>query len=192
MKSLIVLFAVLLFACGGGAGGGFNDDEIHRSLDDIGIPKHVAKFRFSQITPKGVKVRSTVQVPATALTYIDAGIDELLSRYLLKYPQWTTFTKHSDYSVVFVDPMATNVETEPGSPAIFVRGYQSAGTNIGNCKTCFPPVHIVAPHQEKEGWRFRQYLINTIWYEGEHIFEGNDINVWSQYVGGVDDHPHQP
>jgi hypothetical protein len=191
MKQLTILFlfCLAIISC---QKNGYDDDAVHRALDDIGIPKHLSKFKYDAVTPKGIKIRSTVQVPAQTLADIDTGIDELLARYPLKYPQWTSHTKHSDYSVVFVDPMATNVETEPGSPAILVRGYQSAGTNIGACKTCFPPIHIVAPHQEKEGWRFRQYLINTIWFEGEHIFEGNDINVWQQYVGGNDSHPHVP
>ncbi len=151
----------------------------------------VPKFEFADYTPLGVKVRSTVSIPSNALNSIDEGIGNQIYRHSAKYPNWNVGKLHSEYSVLLIDPMTTNVENEPGSPAILVQGIQTAGTGIrdGGEKL----VHIVAPHQQNQEWQFKEYFKNTIWFESEHCRENwNDLDVFNRYVGGSDVHPHVP
>lgn len=160
-----------------------------QALDGLGIPKHVAEFKHAALTPKGIEVKSTVPVPPEALATIDAGIDEQMKRFAVAYPDWPAGKRHSEYRVLFIDPMASN---QDGSPAILVKGIQTAGTCIG--------VHpgspsrqpwIVLPHQANRDWRFGEYLRNSAWFESEHYVEWlNDYPTFLRFVGEGDVHPH--
>lgn len=192
MKHAILLLLVLALFKGCG-----EDKNINQGLDAIGIPSSHAEFKHEYTTPFGVKVRSTVKVPPQALDAIDRGILEQLDRINRAKPEWTNRQSPSQYAVLFVDPMATNVETEPGSPAILIKGVQSAGTVIGwNGDAGMKRSYIVAPHQDATQWRYLDYLKRTIWYESEHDRECNEPNERQpsdecRYYQTVNDvHPH--
>ncbi len=169
------------------------EDRMMSALDDLGIPKHKANFKFDYVTPRGIKVKSTATVPEKALTLIDSGIENQIVRHSARYPSWALGKEHVEYSVLFIEPMATNVETEPGSPALLVKGIQTAGTCIGERPASMPLVHIVLPNQGDTDWRYEDYLMFSAWYESEHIRESmNDWDVFYEFVGAGDVHPHVP
>jgi hypothetical protein len=169
---------------------------IWNALDrEAGIPKHNAMFKYAAVTPGGVQVRSTVEVPASALPFIDEGIDNQIKRHNNAYPHWAKYKNIAEYKALFVEPTATNQETEPGSPAIHVKGYQSAGTCIGTTplSSVRPSIYIVLPHQKNQGWRFTDYLMRSAWHESEHVREfSNDLTIFQQYANAGDIHPHVP
>lgn len=169
-------------------------EQIWDSLDGCGIPKSNADLRHSYTTPGGARVMSTVAVPTTALADIDTGISNQIHRHDREYPHWANYRNLSDYDVVLIDPMAINVENEPGAPSIFVSGVQTAGTCIGvQPRSPAKKPYIIAPHQEGQGWRYRDYFMRTIWHESEHVRERqNDIGIFLSYTGANDVHPHVP
>lgn len=168
--------------------------KIHQDLTNLGIPKHVSRLKYKQISPMGVRFFSTVKLPVDAMLLVEDGIENQIERHNERFPQWRRYHLLTDYDVIFIDPMATNVETEPGSPALLVKGYQAAGTCIG--LDGLPAVdrpHIVLPHQENQEWRFRDYLMRSAWHESEHVREWeNDIEVYARFIGAGDVHPHIP
>lgn len=169
------------------------DRGIWKALDsEVGHPKHLAQFKYSYTTPEGARVRSTVPVPDVALNAVDNGIRNQIVRHNRKFPHWNNYRSISDYDVLFVEPTAHNVETEPGSPAILVRGTQSAGSAIGlEPRSAADRPYMVIPHQEAEGWRFINYLMRTAWNESEHVREAvNDYGVFLHYAHTGDIHPH--
>lgn len=159
--------------------------KIAEQLARLRIPEPL--LRFGTVTPAGVPIQSTVIVPQTALNTIDAALEELFVRYRAAYPAWMKAFTHREYAILFIDPMATN---QDGSPAIAVQGQQSAGTCIG---LPFPMSYLVLPHQERQGWSYRDYLFNSVLHEAEHFLEShNDRAVFDRYTGLQDTHPHVP
>lgn len=179
---LITFITVLAFASLGKACKG-KDKEIYKNLDDVGIPKSEAKFKHTFVSPGGVKVLSTVPVPAVALLEIDDGISRTIRQHAAVYPTWEKNRNLNEWQVLFVEPRAINQQQEPGSPAIHVRGIQSCGTVIGigykeaaERETQF----IVLPHQQGQNWRFLNYLNNCAAHESDHLFEfKNDYRIFT-------------
>src|SRR5690606_36903619 len=123
-----------------------------------------------QTTPQGVSIISTVPVPDQALRIVDNAIADQIRRSRTHYPHWQFWGKHSAYQVIFIDPMATNKITDPGSPAILVRGIQSAGTVIGWWgRAASPRISIVVAHHAATNWQgHTNFQFNAVGNEGEH------------------------
>lgn len=164
----------------------------------LGIDKTFRQFKFNVVTAGGVKVKSTVPVPADILPLIDAGIGRQITKHTAQYPNWTAHKNLSDYEVLIIDPMGINQETEPGSPCIFAQGYQTAGTCIGTYpRTNIKVPKIVVPHQANQSWQYREYFLNSIWFESEHVREWVNMNndptgIFWHYATAGDQHPHVP
>jgi len=165
---------------------------IWKALDGWGIPKSVSMFKYNFITPKGVRVISTVTVPDTALNDIDAGIESQIIRHNAAFPHWNNFKKHTDYQVLFVDQM--DEHPTHGTPEVRIQGIQSAGTCIGvNPMGNNVEPMIVLPHQQKQEWKFRDYLMRSAWNESEHCREFvNSLEIFLKYAVANDVHPHVP
>lgn len=172
----------------------FRKRTMHTIIDEfvmLGISAHLADFKHSYTTSRGARVQSTVPVPMEVLPLIDEGILNQIVRHTRQYPHWDKYTQVSDYDVLLIDPMGTNQETEPGSPCIFVNGWQTAGTCLGVYPRSTIKPYIVAPHQQAQDWRFRDYFMRTIWHESEHIREHqNDIGIFYYWATTGDVHPH--
>lgn len=148
---------------------------------------------YAYATPGGAQVVSVVPVPADVLPLIDEGITNQLTRINAAKPDWANKRNISDYHIFFIDPMATNQVNDPGSPALIVSGYQTAGTCVGVAGDGFGGDFIVLPHQQATQWRYRSYLVNSAWSESEHIREWfNDTGVFYGFLGTGDVHPHFP
>jgi hypothetical protein len=166
---------------------------IKNNLVTAGIdPKRYANFQKSYTTPRGIAVKSTAPVPPAFLQIIDASIERMIRNHRRAQPTWTKHVNIPDYAVLLIDPMTTNVETEPGSPALLVKGVQTAGTVIGyHPQANLSRPHIVAPHQDEQDWRFQSYFAHTIYNEGEHVIESqNDWGIFMHYAHAGDVHPH--
>ena len=168
---------------------------VHNALDqEIGIPKHHAKFRYEQMTPAGIKVWSVVEVPDQALDAIDRGISEMLRRYTAIRPDFKNASQIHEYKILFVEPDGVTVETNPGAPFIYHRsGGPTAGTVIGcnSDSACRPYVYIVLPHQAKQNWQYLDYLAHSADHECEHYFEWhNCASLFFYFATAGDVHPH--
>lgn len=157
-----------------------------------GVPMPNA-FPVNVTSPGGVWVIADVPVPSEALTAIDEGIALQIERSSFYNPTWVNKRHLSDYKVMFVDPMATNVETDPGSPALIVHGIQTAGTVVGvggdGCNVNF----ILIPHQAASNWTHIDYLKQTARNESEHDAEwANDPVIFRSFAISGDVHPHWP
>jgi hypothetical protein len=174
------------------------DAAIWRALSGFGIPKSKAMFAYTYTTPQGVAVRSTVAVPGSALQSIDDGINNQIIRHNAAYPKWDKGKTFPEYRLLFVDPMAFNEFTDPGSPALLVNGVQTAGTVLGMIEGNLSPVkepYIVLPHQQDSQWSHVDYLMHSAWNEGEHFREwlnrdNEPVGKWKEYEGPNDVHPH--
>jgi hypothetical protein len=167
-------------------------------------------LEFPQFTKNGITVRSTVVVPDEALDAIDRGFSHTITNSRHYNPSWDKGGSPTTDAQVFLIPkMVTNVETDPGSPAILVRYLdpngvdirtaQSAGTNIGVdgailggiADTRWPSV--VACSQEDTDWAHIPYLEETIRNEFEHNQEWwNDKGMFFSFGIVGDVHPHFP
>lgn len=171
------------------------DQGIKKALVELGFEVRDLKFDYEYTTPKGVRVRSVVHIPDTAFNDIDVGIENQLTRHNAKYPQWQNYKLHSDYDVLVIEPTSVAVINTPGAPTIDVKGIQAAGTCIGvHFRRQWPDKpYIVVPHQQKQEWRFRTYLVNSIWAESEHVrLYKNDTVLFSFFRGERDVHPLIP
>lgn len=199
--ALIVVLLVPLFVISCDQFNG--NKKIWRSLDLMGIPADNARFNQEFITPRGVKIKSVSDIPINILILTDVGITNQLTRITFAHPDWNHFTNPNDYSVLVIEPMVTNRD---GSPAIKVKGIQSAGTVIGLTwaptwkdgkysltGTGIDRPYIVVPSQEAVQWRYTDYWMRSIWHESEHVREGmNDWNDFLNHLGANDIHPHYP
>ena len=163
-------------------------------LDHLGIPRTYCYFKHRYTTPNGVRITSTVPVPADAMDLVEDGIMAQIRRHNAAHPNWQRFKNLADYAVVFIDPMGESVETLPGAPTLTVMGVQTAGTCIGvAARARADQPTIVLPHQDADAWRFEDYLMRSAWHESEHVREFvNDHAVFLQYIGAGDVHPHIP
>lgn len=170
----------------------------------VGIPDTYTNLKETYTTPRGAKVRSTVPVPPDALNAIDEGLNQQILRLSGMFPAWSVGKNISDYTVVFVDSnpggeqaSCVNEVTEPGSPCLYIGGQKSAGTALGtderwrDLDTVLP---IIVPHQQNQQWRFRQYLVNSIHNESEHVRawwnrNNEPTGVFYHFIGEYDQHP---
>lgn len=196
--------------------------DIWDALDvHLGIPKRYAKLRLRwwwpwgaslrQYTPKGACVWGTVKVPQEQLESFDEGISRQIAASSAEFPNWKLFRKHSDYSALVIDPMATNHVNEPGSPALIVSTgnsqIQCAGVCLGTSwtptisadgtsyklqGTSIDHPYIVVPHQVATGWRFTNYWRDSVGNESDHLALFNDLELFEYYRGPRDIHPIFP
>jgi hypothetical protein len=171
------------------------DKHIYQELDMLGIGKHLAKFEKKYVTPLGAQVRSTVDVPNEFLSLIDDGIQNQIVRHNRAFPNWNNFKMVSDYKVLLIEPMGTNKETEPGSPCIFVNGWQTAGTCLGTYERTKLDPYIVVPHQAQQNWQYKDYFMRSVWHESEHAREWKNLlneptGRFFYYANSGDVHPH--
>lgn len=151
-------------------------------------------FPFAYTTPRGVGISSVAAIPehlrAVVFNAIDEGIQYLLTATRARYPNWQNANSHGDYGIYFLEPTATNLD---GSPALMINGIQSVGTVIGIANDGFPFPSLVLPHQAATDWRYLDYLMRSVWFEGEHLREhSNDLAVFYSYLGANDIHEHTP
>lgn len=122
------------------------------------------------------------------------GLQEMIAAALLHNPSWTRFTTTGGYEIVMIHKMATNMD---GTPALLVRGTQSAGTVINvyaDLNERGTPI-IVLPLPDPDGFNdaYWAYLKNSCWNEGEHVIEWlNDKAIFRQKAIEGDMHPHWP
>lgn len=148
---------------------------------------------YAYATPQGGQVVSVVTVPDRALAVIDEGYTNQLTRINAAKPEWANKKTIPEYKIFFIDPMATNQINDPGSPALIVSGYQTAGTCVGIAGDGFGSDFIVLPHQAATDWQHLDYLMHSVWHESEHIREWfNDTGVFYGFLGTGDVHPHFP
>ena len=146
-------------------------------------------FPYKLTTPQGAKVFSVVAIPNEALTSIDSGLNIQINS-AKRFYNWSKFQKASDYTIRFIEPQVTN---QDGSPAIFARGIQTAGTTFGTGRDGSYPPTIVLPHQSATNWRYANYLIQSARNESEHVAESeNDLTLFFQRANANDCHPHFP
>lgn len=182
--------------------------DVHRSLDGRGIPKSDAKIVREIKTPAGAKVYTVVKdVPKEFLASLDAGAQQAIDR---KLPAWDQIKSPKEMRWILVEPSTfrdtprvgqkcTNLETEPGSPCLLVKGVQTAGTVIGVGQFDALKLSkslIVLPHQKAQNWRYLKYAQMSGWFEGEHFVECNQREgrssghcLYYQVVNDV--HPHR-
>ena len=132
-------------------------------------------------------IQSVVPIPESAAEAIGRGI----VRQIATTPaHWTNKREVENYDVVLINPDRINLD---GSPALSVRGIQSAGTVIGVANDGHVPSVIVLPHQANQNWQFLDYLEQSARHESEHDAEwANDQSVFWQFIGAGDIHPHFP
>lgn len=209
MKKLLIILAIALtFACKPGDIPFTQEKWEHQMKDafngSIGIPDEYTNLKESYTTPRGAKVRSTVPVPPDFLNAIDEGLDRQINRLSGMFPKWTAGKNISDYTVVFVDPnpgggqtACQNEVTEPGSPCLYIGGQKSAGTAVGTDEQWTEldkVVPIVVPQQQAQQWRFREYFVNSIHNESEHVRgwlnrNNEPTGVFYHFIGEYDVHP---
>ena len=166
---------------------------IRDRLSDMGIDwKIYARFKFTIVTPGGAEILSTVDIPMHFREAYDGSILRMIDNHKRAYPDKPVPDKISDYPAIIIDPMTTNRENDPGSPALLVSGYQTAGTVIGTAVgSKVSPPRLVIPHQSLQGWAYLNYFASTVYNEGEHSAEARyDREVYQRYMGGDDQHPH--
>lgn len=192
MNFQIIIGIIIVAACTGAfiwlfLWRGRDKDDVWDGLTDLGIPKDHARWKHDY--SDAPYTRSTVEVPSHIFPVVNLGIKGTIFRWGSKFPQWTKARELSDYRVLFVDPQATNRD---GSPAVRVKGIQSAGTTIGLGEA---PIterpYLVLPHQADSGWRYTDYLRDSAANEAEHFIAGsNNLIVFWWFLGRRDIHPH--
>lgn len=189
LLGLIVLAAVIIFftSCGGAMEEITRsewDQEMIDNLDGLGVSEEFRTFKHNYRTPLGVEVRSTVPVPANFLSAIDEGFQWQIEHFNTILPEWSLHKNIADRVVLVINPNRTyepggnpsppcqNKVNEPGAPCMFVKGIQTAGTVVGlheRWEALDKKPAVVLPHQETQGWAFREYFKTTIRHESEHI-----------------------
>lgn len=189
---LLVIFTIAFKGCGETKG-------INVALDGLGIPTSAANFKHDYRTPQGVMVRSTQELPASALNAIDEGIRMQIARTAQYRPEWTAHNQLSQYAVLVIEPTAYSQIDVPGAPLIQLSGGTTAGTviGIGGTKSIVDRSYIVIPHQNGQQWRFVNFFREAVMNESEHDNECNNPNRQSpvaeceMFQGWQDVHPHQ-
>lgn len=169
---------------------GRDKDDVWDGLTDLGIPKDHAMWKHEYTTQRGVSIRSVAALVLNSIfDTVDLGIRTTILRWRLKFPEWTKAIAHSDYRLLFVEPQRTNRD---GSPAVLVKGIQSAGTTIGlGPAPITERPYLVIPHQAASHWRYRDYLRDSVANESDHYIAGcNDLVVFYWFLGRRDIHPH--
>ncbi len=174
----------------------------------VDIPASVYDATAFALTPNGITTRSTSPVPPEALAAIDRGFTHTAINSKHYNPDWVTGYDPTQAQVFLIPKMATNVETDPGSPALLVKfldaggnieSIQSAGTCIGVAGAALwgvtdPRVpSIIICEQSDTNWSHLPYLEEAVRNEFEHIFEWLNNKAMFQTFAIVGDvHPHFP
>jgi hypothetical protein len=152
-----------------------------------------ARFKM---TPQRVIVMSPVSVPDSALNAIDQGIQTAID----KMPaSWTGGRILSEYKVTFVAPEGYGAQGNPyiTRGGIKAWGYVS-GISADDPSGRSDQMVIVMPHQQDIVWSHPEWISGTAWSEAEHVLERkasiqlNDPEIFTQWVGPNDVHPHRP
>jgi hypothetical protein len=135
-------------------------------------------------------IESVVPVPEEAVQAITEGIRTQIEKIDAARPWWENKKSPEDYNVALIEPTATNRD---GSPALMIRGIQSAGTCIGVANDGHVPTVIILPHQAATDWGHLEYLKASARHESEHDREfSNDPAEFWAFLGANDVHPHFP
>lgn len=162
----------------------------------VPIPPSFSKTFYQPGYPP---VYANVDVPQAALDAIRDGVAKQIRLSSAKFPLWVAVRHPDDYQIFLIDPQATNVETDPGSPALIVHppngigSIQACGTviGVGNDHNGFPT--LVMPHQVDSNWTHLPYLSSCSRNESEHLagWANDQAWFWSWY-GPNDVHPEWP
>lgn len=170
-------------------------NEINSAFVSIGVDQKYWRPKHTYTSPKGIRIRSVRPLPPEAIQEIDNGVGNQIRLYTAENPEWTAYAKHSDYDVYVIKPMTTNMD---GSPAMFVKGYQSAGTMLGASQRYGAldkrPV-VVIVDQVDQNWGHMVYFRHSAHAESEHAREwvnlhNNPTGRFYYWVGVGDTHPH--
>jgi hypothetical protein len=180
--------------------------EVDHTLNAHGVAKIDYNFKYDYTTNKGIKVKSTVPIPAEFLALADEAAQRQVDRFSTMFPEWT-WKEISGRHLLVIDANEVNIDgvltrcvsevDEPGAPCVYVKGTKAAGFTIGTSPRLdklreMPP--IVVPHQEREGWKFQEWWANTIHNEFEHVsgWKNQTLNpqgVFYYFRGANDIHP---
>lgn len=227
--ALIVLTLAIVFftSCGGALEQVTRSDwdqEMIDNLDGMGVSEEFRTFKHSYRTAAGVEIRSTVPVPPDFQLAVDEALQEQIDHFNQILPDWSLHENRAQRVILIINPNRTyepggnpsppcqNQVNEPGSPCMFVKGVQTAGTVVGlhdRWESIDKKPAVVMPHQEAQGWRFRDYFKATIRHETEHIAgffhrhlpptvelrldNGSvmTVSLFEYYLGPRDTHPWQ-
>lgn len=156
-------------------------DGIETGLVNWGMaePQFKGMSKYGKTSPEGAEVnasRATGTIPANVLKNLEIGVRNGIKRVTLAHPTWTNKNKISDYAFVFVNPMGVSVDL-PGAPTFTINQFGSptvtaAGAIMGLQANRGPKrPYIVLPHQAASGWKYNQYLVNTVTHEVIHYME---------------------
>lgn len=161
------------------------DTSYRQDILPVAWPETFAEYHY---TTQGVNCNFEVPLQPGDWERIEPIIDMGIRNLMRGYPSsWTRCRSHGDFRIGFIKPTATNMD---GSPALIVSGVQTAGTVLG-VTASFSPITICLPQQAN--WDYLNYLMHSVWFEGEHVAEfQNDLGLFWQYVGAGDSHPHRP
>jgi hypothetical protein len=156
-------------------------------------------FAYKVDEPNKPFIQSNVPIPDNVVEVCTRALGYMIRATNEKYG-WSGKATVYEYNIAFLEPTATN---QDGSPALMVhiksaegkitQSIQSAGTCIGVGKDGIIPTNICLPHQAATNWRYLNYLLYSVYNEGEHDRENHcDKNVFYKYLGENDIHPHTP
>jgi hypothetical protein len=160
------------------------------------VPEPSPDVPVSYLTPKGATVYSKVEVPASALSAIDDGLQATIDRM----PDgWTGGRDLSEYKIQFVAPVGFTAEGVPYlvRGGIDTWGYVD-GISSNDASGRSDHMVIVLPYQQD--WARPDWVMGTVHSESEHWVERrasiqfNDPEIfWMWARAGADDrHPHRP
>jgi hypothetical protein len=153
----------------------------------VKLPTH---WQYVIDLPDTPYIQSNVPISDEIIATIRNGLRLQISAVTALKPTWVFKKRIEDYNVAFIDPQATNMD---GSPALLIRGIQSAGTCIGVGDDGLSESAIILPHQSATNWRYVDYLRDSVRHESEHIvLWANDRALFYYYVGANDIHPIFP
>jgi hypothetical protein len=179
----------------------------HPLVFNVDIP--FDRLLEQQFTPLGITVRSTSVVPPEALDAIDRGFQHTITNSRHYNPSWTNGGTPQEAQIFLIPRMTTNVETEPGSPALILKYLnvngvdieeaQTAGTNIGVDGSILYGVtdirypSVVVCEQSDCNWQYLNYLEESVRNEFEHNQEWlNSKSMFFTFATVGDVHPHFP
>ncbi len=131
------------------------------------------KFRFSQKTPKGVKIYAVKKPRIETLLAIDKGFDNLFAIARSTKYKYKKRLRHSDYTIYIA--RADRIKTNSGKyiPVFAVKANQYAGSKYdkggfiyaaGIVVAFNPCAFMIAEHNKKF-----ELVSNIVSYEGEHL-----------------------
>jgi hypothetical protein len=156
-------------------------------------------FAYKVDEPNTPFIQSNVPIPDNVIEVCTRALGYMIRATNERFG-WSGKATVFEYNIAFLEPTATN---QDGSPALMVhiknaegkilQSIQSAGTCIGVGSDGIIPTNICLPHQAATNWRYLNYLLHSVYNEGEHDRENHcDKSVFNSYLGANDIHPHTP